>query len=76
MATPKDELATAIEILVRGYCVGRSLTHPYLCERERNLWIMRDAPRRNPRDYRKEERVACGISPEKVDAAGRAAGFS
>ncbi len=32
---------------------------------------MRDAPRKNPRDYRKEEWIAYDIAPKKVDAIAR-----
>ena len=32
---------------------------------------MRDAPRKNPRDYRKEEWIAHGTDAAKVDAIAR-----
>jgi GNAT superfamily N-acetyltransferase len=32
---------------------------------------MRDAPRRNPRDYRKEEWIAHDVAPRQVDATAR-----
>src|SRR6185436_7986278 len=66
-----DEIDYAIEVFVRGYCVGKSLTHPYECARIGDLWVMRDAPRRNPRDYRKEEWVAHLVAPPEVDSVAR-----
>ncbi len=71
MAIRKNEMTEAIETFVRGYCVGRSLTHPYLCERVGKLWALRDGPRRVARSYRKEEWVAYGVEPQEVDAAAR-----
>jgi GNAT superfamily N-acetyltransferase len=56
---------------VRGHCVGRSRTHPYEPTRIGGLWVMRDAPRKNPRDYRKEEWIAHGVDAEQVDAVAR-----
>jgi GNAT superfamily N-acetyltransferase len=35
------------------------------------LWLMQDAPRKNPRDYRKEEWIAYGVDPKEVDAIAR-----
>lgn len=70
-----DDIDAALEVFVRGFCVGRSLTHPYECapvESDGFLWVMKDAPRRNPRDYRKEEWVACRVDPREVDALARA----
>lgn len=61
----------AIEVFVRGHCVGRSRTHPYEAKHVGKLWVMRDAPRKNPRDYRKEEWVAYREDPSKVDALAR-----
>ncbi len=66
--TPIDE---AIETFVHRFSHGKSATHPYEVTRQGRLWIMRDAPRKNPRYYRKEEWVAYGIDPASVDAAAR-----
>ena len=33
-----------------------------------SLLVMRDAPRKNPRDYRKEEWIAHAVDPKEVDA--------
>lgn len=52
-------------------CAGKSLTHPYEYTRSGKLWAMRDAPRRNPRNYRKEEWIAYHTVPDEVDAAAR-----
>src|SRR6516225_8264831 len=61
----------AIEVFVRGHSAGRSRTFPYEVSRVGPLWLMRDAPRKNPRDYRKEEWIAYAIDPRKVDAIAR-----
>lgn len=71
MTQPEDEIECAIEVFVRGFCAGKSLTHPYEHVRIGKLWVMRDAPRRNPRNYRKEEWIAYGIEPHEVDAVAR-----
>jgi len=52
------EMEFAIEVFVRGHCVGRSRTYPYEAARIESLWVVRDAPRKNPRNYRKEEWIA------------------
>jgi hypothetical protein len=46
----RQEMEFAIEVFVRGHSVGRSRTHPYEASRVGPLWVMRDAPRKNPRD--------------------------
>jgi GNAT superfamily N-acetyltransferase len=71
MANLQQRVAAAIEVFVRGYCAGASRTHPYECLRIDNVWVMRDAPRKNPRYYRKEEWVAYGVEPAKVDSVAR-----
>jgi hypothetical protein len=71
VAEGEDEVADAIEVFVRGFCVGKSLTHPYEHEKIGNVWVMRDAPRRNPRDYRNEEWVAYCAEPCEVDSLAR-----
>jgi GNAT superfamily N-acetyltransferase len=58
-------------VFVRGHSVGRSRTFPYEANRVGPLWVMRDAPRKNPRDYRKEEWIAHDIDARKVDAIAR-----
>jgi len=64
-------IAFAIEVFVRGHAAGRSRTFPYEVGRVGPLWRMRDAPRKNPRDYRKEEWIAHDADPGNVDALAR-----
>jgi len=71
MAHPPDKIDDAIETFVRGFCAGKSATHPYEHARIGRLWVMRDAPRRNPRDYRKEEWIAHRVEPHEFDAIAR-----
>ena len=71
MANLQQRVTAAIEVFVRGYCAGMSRTHPYECLRIDNIWVMRDAPRKNPRYYRKEEWVAYGVEPVRVDSVAR-----
>jgi len=71
MSQPSAEIEHALEVFVRGFCAGKSRTHPYKHFRDGKLWVMRDAQRKNPRDYRKEERIAYGVRPSDVDAAAR-----
>ena len=65
------DIELAIEVFVRGHAAGKSRTFPYEVERVGPLWVMRDAPRKNPRDYRKEEWIAHGVDARKVDAIAR-----
>src|SRR5215469_13972392 len=71
MKGPDREIEFAIEVFVRGHAAGRSRTFPYEVTRVGPLWVMRDAPRKNPRDYRKEEWIAHDAEPKKVDAIAR-----
>jgi GNAT superfamily N-acetyltransferase len=71
MSRENVEIERAIEVFVEGFCVGKSQTHPYEHQRIGRLWVMRDAPRRNPRNYRKEEWVSYGIEPREVDRVAR-----
>jgi GNAT superfamily N-acetyltransferase len=67
----RSDIEFAIEVFVRGHSAGRSRTFPYEARRVGPLWVMRDAPRPNPRDYRKEEWIAHGIDAHEADAAAR-----
>jgi GNAT superfamily N-acetyltransferase len=67
------EIDHALEVFVRGFCAVKSATHPYEHFRVGKLWVMRDALRKNPRYYRKEEWVAFGVEPQEVHAAARKA---
>lgn len=60
------ELDRAIEVFVRGFGFVRSRTHPYLAERVGPAWVMRDAPRRDPAKYRREEWVGHGLAPAEL----------
>jgi GNAT superfamily N-acetyltransferase len=71
MAIQELAVTAAIEVFVHGFCAGKSATHAYECNKVEGLWQMRDAPRRNPRYYRKEEYVAYGVEPAKVDSVAR-----
>lgn len=66
-----DEIEHAIEVFVRGFCAGKSVTHPYEFVRVGKVWVMRDGERKNPKNYRKEEWVAFDVQPRIVDAAAR-----
>jgi GNAT superfamily N-acetyltransferase len=65
------DLQFAIDTFVRGFCATKSRTHPYDWSQIDGIWVMRDAPRRNARDYRKEEWVAYGVEPADVDRTAR-----
>jgi len=65
MKSEHREIEFAVEVFVRGHSAGKSRTFSYEASRVGSLWVMRDAPRRNPRDYRKEEWIA-----HDVDARG------
>jgi GNAT superfamily N-acetyltransferase len=71
MKSSNREIEFAIEVFARGHSAGRSRTFPYEVSRVGPLWLMRDAPRKNPRDYRKEEWIAHDVDPSEVDAIAR-----
>jgi len=71
MNSGHEAMEFAIEVFVRGHCAGRSRTFPYEASRVGPLWVMRDAPRKNPRDYRKEEWIAHAVDASEVDAIVR-----
>lgn len=60
-------LKTAIEVFLGGVAFARSYTHPYQVDRLGQLWVMRDAPRKQAADYRREEWVVCNLDPVKAD---------
>jgi len=62
----------AIEVFAHGFGFVRSYTHPYVPHRVGPLWVLRDDPRKNPRDYRREEWLAYGVEPREVDQVVRA----
>src|SRR5215475_2380295 len=71
MKSTNREVEFAIEVFVRGHSAGKSRTFPYEVSRVGPLWLMRDAPRRNLRDYRKEEWIAHDVDPGEADAIAR-----
>jgi GNAT superfamily N-acetyltransferase len=71
MKGPRTEIEFSIEVFVRGHSAGRSRTFPYEASRVGPLWVMRDAPRRNARDYRKEEWIAYGVDAKEADTVAR-----
>ncbi|WP_460515163.1 GNAT family N-acetyltransferase [Flindersiella endophytica] len=58
-----SEIDHAVEVFVHGFGFVRSRNHPYVAERVGPAWVMRDAVRRDPKRYRREEWVACGVEP-------------
>lgn len=64
-------IESAVEVFVHGHSAGMSCTFPYEVSRVGPLWLMRDAERKNPRHYRKEEWIAYGVAAEHVDAIAR-----
>lgn len=71
MAPVSRDIAKAIDAFLRGYCAEKSRTHPYEPALVEGVWVMRDAPRRSARDYRKEEWIAYDIDPARVDRVAR-----
>jgi len=71
MAHRSLEIEHATEVFVRGFCAEKSRTHPYEHFQVGRIWVMRDAQRKNPKNYRKEEWIAYGVEAGEVDAAAR-----
>lgn len=71
MKTKDQEMDFAIEVFVRGHSAGKCRTFPYEANRVGSLWVMRDGPRKNPRDYHKEEWTAHDVDAAEVDAVAR-----
>lgn len=67
MTVTSDAIRAAIEVFVHGYCFGRSLTFPHIASQVEGLWLLRDAERTNPADYRKEEWIAFEVAAETVN---------
>ena len=65
------EFELAIEVFVRGFAFGRSFTHPFEVRKNGTVWVARDTPRRNPRDYRVEEWIVSDIPPRDIDRMAR-----
>lgn len=71
MTAAKREIESAIEVFVHGYSTDKGRTFPYEVSRVGPLWAMRDAPRRNARDYRGEEWVVHDVAAQEADAIVR-----
>lgn len=56
----------AIETFVRGYATTKSLTHPYEAIQFGSVWGLRDGTRKNLKNYRKEEWIACAEDDRKL----------
>jgi predicted N-acetyltransferase YhbS len=65
------QIRAAIEVFVRGFCAQKSATHPYEFGKIGDVWFMRDAVRKNPRYYRKEEWIEYGTPAVEVDRLAR-----
>lgn len=66
-----DEMQRAISVFVAGYCESRSRTWPYESVHTEGLWVMRDAERKNPKYYRKEEYIVWRVSAQQADRTAR-----
>ncbi|WP_256754578.1 GNAT family N-acetyltransferase [Mesorhizobium sp. Mes31] len=71
MTTAKRDIEAAIEVFVHGFSTDKSGTFPYEASRVGPLWLMRDAERKNPRDYRGEEWIVHDVAAEEADAIVR-----
>lgn len=70
-AIASTEIAEAIEAFARGFCFTRSITHPYVFAKQGKAWVIRDGPRKNPKDYRREEWIAHALPPKELDRIAR-----
>lgn len=71
MKMANSEIEAAIDVFVQGFSADRSRTFPYVASRVGPLWLMRDAERKNPRDYRGEEWVVHDVAAQEADAIVR-----
>jgi GNAT superfamily N-acetyltransferase len=60
-------IESAIEAFLAGVAFTRCFTYPYIGERIGPLWVMRDAPRKQAKEYRREEWVAYQRDVADVD---------
>ncbi len=65
------EIEQAIEAFARGFCFSRSITHPYVWARYGKAWVIRDVPRKNAKDYRREEWITHEMTPAALDKLAR-----
>jgi GNAT superfamily N-acetyltransferase len=72
MADGRDiDLGRVVETFVRGFAFTRCFKHPCVPERVEGIWRVRDAPRKNPVDYRREEWIPVGVDAPAVDRIAR-----
>ncbi|WP_245274222.1 hypothetical protein [Mesorhizobium sp. L103C105A0] len=71
MTTAKRDIEAAIEVFVHGFSTDKSRSFPYEASRVGPLWLMRDAERKNARDYRGEEWIVHDVAAEEADAIVR-----
>ncbi|ESX06048.1 GCN5 family acetyltransferase [Mesorhizobium sp. LSJC268A00] len=71
MTTGKRDIEAAIEVFVHGFSTDKSRSFPYVASRVGPLWLMRDAERKNARDYRGEEWIVHDVAAEEADAIVR-----
>jgi GNAT superfamily N-acetyltransferase len=71
MKMANSDIEAAVDVFVHGYSADRSRTFPYEASRVGPLWLMRDAERKNPRDYRGEEWVVHDVAAPEADAIVR-----
>ncbi|MBA1140230.1 GNAT family N-acetyltransferase [Mesorhizobium neociceri] len=71
MTTAKRDIEVAIDVFVHGFSADKSRSFPYEASRVGPLWLMRDAERKNARDYRGEEWVVHDVTAEEADAIVR-----
>ena len=71
MTTAKRDIEAAIEVFVHGFSADKSRSFPYLAGHVGPLWLMRDAERKNPRDYRSEEWIVHNVAAEEADTIVR-----
>ncbi|QND64801.1 GNAT family N-acetyltransferase [Mesorhizobium loti] len=71
MKMANSEIEAAVGVFVHGFSADRSRTFPYEASRVGPLWLMRDAERKNPRDYRGEEWVVHDVAAHEADAMVR-----
>jgi GNAT superfamily N-acetyltransferase len=71
LALAAQRVDQAIEVFVRALSFTRSFIYPYQAERVGPLWVVRDGPRKQASDYRREEWIAHRIDAVEVDRIAR-----
>ncbi|MCB1105962.1 MAG: GNAT family N-acetyltransferase [Cephaloticoccus sp.] len=60
-----------MEVFTEGFSFTRSFTHPYVTTQVGPVRVLRDGPRKNHRDIRRDEWVAADTPPPEVDRIAR-----